>query len=340
MRLSGVRAFVAAALSTALLLSGCALTGNVSGNQVIAYFEDAGDLVVGGNVQALDVEIGSINRIELVTRDGLLLAEVTMAIDPSIELPTTDLEAVVRQTSLLGEQFVELVPGADGAPFLGAETVTIPVASTDRRVDVETFLSDLSAFIGTGGLEDLNRFTHAQAMILEDRGRRFGRTIEELERFTEVLSDRRFDIAGAIDHLASAGETLATNRATLLAFLDSLEEANVLLAEQGDELGRLFSSLRRFGSVSSRFLARNESAIDRQLKALRPVFRVLARSQGELRVDIAQLRTFFQLFPKSLGGGPGGNGSGDYVQVDAVLCEMLVDCNTKGEKGDVPGEGT
>lgn len=340
MRLSARRSFATTALATTLMFSGCALTGNVSGYEVVGYFEDAGDLVTGGTVQALDVEIGLIKDIELVTDDGRLLARVTVAIDPDVELPTTDLTAVVRQTSLLGEQFVELVPGTERPPFLGDEGVTIPVSATDRRVDVETFLSDLSAFIGTGGLQDLNRFTHAQALILEERGRRFGRTIEELERFTGVLSDRRFDIAGAIDHLASAAGTLATNRNTLLAFLDSLEEANALLADQGDELGRLFGSLRRFGTVSARFLSRHEGAINRQFKALRPVFRVLAKSQGELRVDIAQLETFFQLFPKSLGGGPGGEGSGDYVQVDAVLCEMLANCNTKGERGDVPGEGT
>lgn len=331
---------ISAVLGATFVLTSCALTGDVSGNEVVAYFEDVGDLVRGGNVQTLDVEIGLVKDIRLVTEGGRLLAEVTLAIDEGIELPTQDLKAIVRQTSLLGEQFIELVPGHEGPPFLGSDPVVIPVADTDRRVDVETFLSDLSGFIGTGGLEDLNRFTHAQALILEDRGRRFGRTIEELETFTGVLADRRLDIGSAIDHLASAGSTLADNRGTLLDFLDSLEQANVLLAEQGDELGRLFSSLRRFGTVSARFLARHEDAIDRQFKALRPVFRVLARSQRTLRVDIAQLRTFFELFPKSIGGGPGGKGRGDYVQVEAVLCEMLVECGTKGERGDVPGEGT
>jgi hypothetical protein len=41
-----------------------------------------------------------------------------------------------------------------------------------------------------------------------------------------------------------------------------------------------------------------------------------------------------------MGGGPGGTGKGDYIQAEAVLCEALSACNTKGEKGDVPGEGT
>ena len=310
----------------ATVSSSCALFTTDPSPELVAYFRDVGDLVEKGTVQVADVEVGSVQEIDLVTENGEMLARVTMSIDEGERIPADGLRAVVRQTSLLGEQFVELVPGPQAAPYLGATQVTIPVERTDRIVDVETFLGDVSAFVGGGGLED--------------RGRRFGETIEELEKFTSVLAGRRFDVEAAIDGLASAGSTLAANRDTLGSFLDSLADANALLAEQGDELTRLFSSLRRFGTVNARFLTRHEDAIDRQFRALRPILGGLAGAQGELRVDIAQLRTFFELFPKSLGGGPGGTGKGDYIQAEAVLCEALSACNTKGEKGDVPGQGS
>jgi phospholipid/cholesterol/gamma-HCH transport system substrate-binding protein len=325
-------------LVLAALLSGCG--PGTKDADVIAYFEDVGDLVRGGQVQVNDVEVGRIGSIDLVTRDGHMMGRVSVFLDPDVKVPAEGLSAVVRQTSLLGEQFVQLIPTGEGPPFVGDRQVEIPLERTLRRVDVETFLSDLSSFVGGGGLEDLNRFTHAQALILEDRGARFGQTLDELERFTSVLADRRFDVGAAIDALANASGTLASNKQTIDSFLDSLDEANILLAEQGDQLGRLFSSLRRFGTVSSRFLAQHETAIDRQFKALRPIFAGLAGAEGALRTDISQLRTFLELFPKSLGGGPGGKGKGDYIQVEAVLCEALSACHTKGEKGDVPGEGS
>lgn len=330
----------AALLAVAVSGSSCALMTTDETPEVVAYFENVGDLVEKGGVQVADVEVGSVQEIDLVMEDGQMLARVTMSIDPDERIPADGLGAVVRQTSLLGEQFVELVPGPQRAPYVGGDEVTIPVERTDRIVDVETFLGDLSAFVGGGGLEDLNSFTHAQALILEERGARLGETIEELEKFTSVLAGRRFDVEAAIDSLASAGSTLAANRETLDSFLDSLEDANALLAEQGGGLRRLFTSLRRFGTVNARFLVRHEDAIDRQFRALRPILGGLAGAQGELRTDITQLRTFLELFPKSLGGGPGGTGKGDYVQAEAVLCEALSACNTKGEKGDVPGEGS
>lgn len=333
-----IKRVIVLAVVSALASSGCAFRAT-DDPDVVAYFRDVGDLVEAGQVQVNDVEVGRITDITLELQERDMVARVEIELDDDVSVAATDLSAVVRQTSLLGEQFVQLVPSGDAGPVLGEETVEIPLTATERRVDIEAFLTQLSSFVGGGGLDDLNRFTHAQALILEGRGERLGETIDELDTFTSILADRRDDLGAAIDSLASATGTLAANRQTMLEFLDSLDEANVLLAEQGGNLGRLFASLRRFGTVNARFLARHEDAINRQFKSLRPILRGLAGSSDELATDIVQLRTFFQLFPKSMGGGPGGTSGGDYVQVDAVLCEEFANCQTKGEKGNVPGQG-
>jgi phospholipid/cholesterol/gamma-HCH transport system substrate-binding protein len=326
-------------LSIMVIASGIAC-GNSSEPDVVAYFEDAGDLVTAAEVQVNDVKVGSVSEIQAIRREGQMVARVEMNLVDDSEIPAEGLQAVVRQTSLLGEQFIQLVPTTEAAPFAGDVSVTIELADTDRRVDIETFLADLSGFIGGGGLEDLNRFTHAQALILEGRGERFGRSISELRKFTDVLADRKSDIGSAIDHLASAGTELAANLGTLGSFFDSLEDANVLLADQSYEFGALLRSFRRFGAVNARFLARHEDAIDRGFKALAPILRGLAGAQHELRADITGLKTFFTLFPRSIGGGPGGDGKGDYIQADAIVCEVFSACSAGGSKGDVPGEGS
>jgi phospholipid/cholesterol/gamma-HCH transport system substrate-binding protein len=328
------------ALTVVTALGSCTLGGRTGDARVVAYFRDVGDLVTGAQVQVNDIEVGSVRDIKLQFEEGRMLARVTMSLDEDIEIASEGLSALVRQTSLLGEQFVQLVPASSDPPFLGSGEVVVPATRTDRRVDVETFLADLTGLVAGGGLEDLNRFTHAQALILEDRGRRFGETIVELERLTSVLAGRRSDIGAAIESLGSAATTLADNRATLDSFLDSLDDANALLADQGDELSRLFAALDRFGRVNARFLARHEDAINRQFRSLRPIFDALADTQAELRTDIAQLRTFLELFPRSFGGGPSDRGRGDYVQIEAVVCEDLANCHTRGEKGDVKGQGS
>ena len=194
------RAIVALAVVLALAASACTI-GDDGKHRVIAYFEDVGDLVEAGSVQMNDVEIGSVENIELVVRDGEMVARVTLAIDGDERIAREDLGALIRQTSLLGEQFVQLVPAAAGPPFVDGDRTVIPVERTDRRVDIETFLQDLAAFIGEGGLDDLNRFTHAQALILEGRSDTLGAAIEELDRFTGTLANRMQDVGIAIDRL-------------------------------------------------------------------------------------------------------------------------------------------
>lgn len=308
--------------------------------EVVAYFTDAGDLVEGSQVQISDVEVGRVTGIRLVVAGGRMVARVEMEVDPGANVRSGGMRAVVRQTSLLGEQFVQLVPGTSGPPLSEAQRVTIPASRTDRRTDVESFLTDLAAFVGQGGIEDLNRFTHVQALILQDRGETFGRVIDELEAFTGVLARRKADLGAAVDHLASAAGTVAANRATLNDFVDSLAEANALLAEQAGGLRRLFAALSRFGRVNARFLARHERGIARQIRALRPVLDGVARVRGELASDLDALDDFVRLFGRSFGTGPGGRGAGDYLQAEAVLCETLSACHTRGERGDVPGQGS
>ena len=333
-----LRRRLSALLVAALFLGSCGPGDDAA--PVVAYFGDVGDLVRGATVQVADVEIGSVTDIELVMQQGRMVAKVTMTVDEDHEIPATNLSGLIRQTSLLGEQFVELLPEDEGRPYVGEEATTIPLTRTDKRVDVETVLADVSGFVGSGGLEDLNRFTHAQALILEDRGHQFGEVISELELFTRVLANRRLDVGAAIDSLADASGTLVANKDTLDSFLDSLDEANVLLADEGDRFEDLFVALQRFGAVNARFLARHERNIDRNFQNLRPILRAIASSDDELRTDISQLRTFFELFPLSMGGGPGDRGAGDYIQVEAVLCEQLSRCHTDGSKGDVPGQGS
>jgi virulence factor Mce-like protein len=326
------------ALVAGLLASSC--SPGKDDAHVVAYFEDVGDLVPGATVQVSDVEVGTVDDIELVMQDGRMVAKITMTVPAEERISATGLTALVRQTSLLGEQFIALSSEGTGAPYVGEESITIPLERTDKRVDVETVLEDVSGFVGAGGLEDLNRFTHAQALILENRGREFGQVIEELELFTRVLASRHLDVELAIDSLADASSTLASNKQTMDDFFDSLEEANALLADEGDRFGDLFSALQRFGKVNARFLARHEDNINRNFDNLRPILRALASADDELRTDISQLKTFLELFPDSFGGGPGDTGRGDYIQAEAILCEQLNRCDTNGAKGDVPGQGS
>ena len=99
--------FALAVVAVGLAAAGCTLPGRVSGPvQLEATFDDVGDLVVDHAVEVADVRVGRVAHIEL-TDDFHAL--VTLEVQDDLQLPV-DSVAVLRQTSLLGEKFIELRP--------------------------------------------------------------------------------------------------------------------------------------------------------------------------------------------------------------------------------------
>ena len=80
--------------------------------RVNAQFEDVLDLVPQAGVKVNDVPVGRVERIDLA-QDGWT-AEVTVLVNGDVELPANAF-AKLRQSSLLGEKFVELAQPEDAS---------------------------------------------------------------------------------------------------------------------------------------------------------------------------------------------------------------------------------
>jgi phospholipid/cholesterol/gamma-HCH transport system substrate-binding protein len=104
----------------------------VSGYKVTAQFDDAAGLTPGTDVRMSGVKIGSVTEQRLDPKT--YFAEVTMAIDESIELPT-DTSARIVPEGLLGGNYVMLEPG-------GAEE-TIPAGGRIQYTQGAINLVDL-----------------------------------------------------------------------------------------------------------------------------------------------------------------------------------------------------
>jgi phospholipid/cholesterol/gamma-HCH transport system substrate-binding protein len=76
--------------------------------RVVAHFGDVLDLVPQAGVKVNDVAVGRVEKIELA-RDNKT-AVVTMLVNGGVRLPA-NAGAELRQSSLLGEKFVELNAG-------------------------------------------------------------------------------------------------------------------------------------------------------------------------------------------------------------------------------------
>lgn len=334
---------LALGLAAALISSSCAVLGfetACKGTEIIGKFAQVGDLVENANVQSSDVKIGTIKKIEL---DGWE-AQVTMCLNPEEKIPS-DVVAVVRTTSLLGEKFVDLQAQSEGEPYLQDGDI-LTSDQTSKATELEEVFAKLAGVLGTGNLEQINRFTSAQATILRDHADEFRAVLLDLRDFTDLLAQRKSDIAGAVDRLDSVASTLVDQTPILQRFLRSFAESSGVLADNKNGLRTLLFSLDRFTKISVQLLEQTEGGLNRQFQDLRPVLATLVANSANLRKTITTLASFSRYWPESM--------PGDYLQLDVCLAgendfgpgeqcpqaDGVDDPNLRSSERVLPGNGT
>ena len=114
----GAIVLLAAVGFVALAYEAADVKGN-GGYEIAAEFGSTGGLSVGDDVRISGIKVGQITaqRLDSIT----YVAKVSMAIDPTIKIPS-DSSARITAASLLGGNYLELMPGA-ATDTLGAGAV-------------------------------------------------------------------------------------------------------------------------------------------------------------------------------------------------------------------------
>jgi phospholipid/cholesterol/gamma-HCH transport system substrate-binding protein len=285
-------------------MTGC---GAGNDNVVVAEFLDVGDLVTRSNVQQSDAVVGTVGSIDLIERDGKWIAAVELRLDPDVVV-NSDTGAVVRSTSLLGEKYVDLVPGGEAAP-LGDRA--IPVERTSKAPELEAVFSHLGAILQSGALEDLAKITTASAMILEGQEENVGNVLDQTAKLVASLRAQKDAVASALDDLSSAAKTLNARTDTIARALDVSDDALGIVAAQQAELSELVTQLDRLGRPLGDLTRAHKDDIDAQLAAVNKIVPRLYEVRKTLEAAVEKLPDFTKLFARAA--------PGDYVQLDVYV---------------------
>ena len=275
--------------------------------EVEAIFRDVGDLATLSQVQASDVRIGTVTDIRL---DGYN-ARVTMEIEKDVGLPK-NAHAFIRQTSLLGERFVEILEPRSGKAVGELEDgAVIPLERTGIASTLDEVLAQLGAILESGGISDFAAFINSSAEIVRGREEKLGQAFAELRTLSGTLAGRAPEIGAAIDSFDAAFATFAAGSQTLKSGVSSSADASQILADQQQDLDRLIGSLDRFAAVSARYSTATTPASDRALKDIRRILDEVMKVTGDLDQSLTALARFTDLWPRVI--------PGDYVQLDVTV---------------------
>ncbi len=242
--------------------------------EVTVQFQDVLDLVPKSTVKVNDVSVGKVTAIDLEGYQAL----VTLQVRRDVELPDNAV-AELRQTSLLGEKFVELsAPDKGASSNQLADGDTIPIERAGRNPEVEEVLGALSLLLNGGGVAQLKTITQELNSALDGREDSARSVLRQLRTFMGQVDDNKADIVDAIEQLNRLAIAAEKQLPTIDKALDELPSALESIDRQRDDLVEMLQALDTLSSVAVDVIARSKDSTITSLKRLNPVLTQLAAS--------------------------------------------------------------
>ena len=277
---------------------------------VTAEFEDILNLVPRSEVKVNDVTVGEVTE---VWREGWH-AGVEMRIQNGVDLPDNAV-ALIRQTSLLGEKYVALLP-PPGKRAQGelSDGDHLPLAATGRNPEVEEVLGALSFLLNGGGVAQLKTISTELNTVMEGRQERIGHLLGELDTLVGSLDRQKEEIVDAMAAINRLTATLNREQDAVVEAMDTMGPAIAVLADQRRQLMSMLRSLDRLGEVGTRVIEGTRENLLADLRHLRPILRNLNEA-GQSLPNAMDLFISFP-FPKE---------ASEVVQGDYADTEIAMD---------------
>ena len=227
--------------------------------KVVAVFDSVAGLDNKSKVRVAGVPVGEVTNIRLLP-DGK--AEVTMAIRRDVELHRGAFAKVVN-LGLLGEKYVELVPGPENAPQISEQQVLrgtqpasidevtnqISAIATDVKAITESLRSVMTGPQGQQRLqeivENIRQITAQVRDLVAANRTNVDATIANTREITAQLRNEIPRLAESIEKVAnSLNGTLGENRQDIHAVVENLRKLSGDLRTTTDNLNAITGQVR------------------------------------------------------------------------------------------------
>lgn len=255
---------------------------------VTVQFQDVLDLVPRSMVKVDGVEVGRVESVALAA-DGWA-ADVLITLPGDVAVPQ-DATFSLQQTSLLGEKYVSIsVP--EGATGRIAAGTVVPLAATDRGVEVEEVLGALSMVLNGGAVEQVRTIAQEVNAALEGNETEVRALLGDLDTFVGGLDEQRAEIVRALDSLNALGGQLQARTGQIAAVLEGIGPGLAVLESQRTELVGMLASLDRLSDVGVDVINRSQDDVVEDLRLLTPTLEQLAVSAEDLAVSLSVVPTY------------------------------------------------
>ncbi len=273
-----------ALVSSALVLTGCAKSvyevplpgGADTGDnplKITVMFRDVLDLVPQTTVKVNDVTVGKVKAIKLKG----YVAQVSIEVRKDVDLPD-NARAQIRQTSLLGEKFVQLEPPTEPGTGKLSSGDTIGLDRTGRNPEVEEVLGALSLLLNGGGVGQLKTIFSELNNTFDGRESDVRSVLDQIRTFMGQLDQNKAAIITALENTNRLAVQLRKQDGTIKSALDNVPETLRSVNRQRDDLVKLLEALQRLSGVGVRVIKASKESTINSLRDLAPVLEGFAKA--------------------------------------------------------------
>jgi phospholipid/cholesterol/gamma-HCH transport system substrate-binding protein len=267
------------------------------GYRVNASFAEATQLATEADVRISGVPVGRVKTIEPDKETGR--STVVIELESRYAPLPSDARAILRQKTLLGETYVELTPGSEGAPPVAdggtlAESQVSPTVQLDeiyRTFDADTRLA-------------FQTWMQEQAKAIGDHGRDVNDALGNLAPFAEdaaelvdILNRQEGAVRSLVSNTGVVFEALTERDGQLRSLIENSNRVFQATAARDEQLKETFVALPTFERESAQTLERlAEFSVDTDplVTQLRPAARELSPTLQDLGALSPDLEALFR----------------------------------------------
>jgi phospholipid/cholesterol/gamma-HCH transport system substrate-binding protein len=249
----------------------------------------------GSKVTYNGVEIGRVDTISEIVRDGKPAAKFTLDVYPRyLSLIPTNVNADIKATTVFGGKYVSLTtPQNPSTQKLSASSV---IDARSVTTEINTLFQTITSIAEKVDPVKLNLTLSAAAQSLAGLGDKFGQSIVNANNVLDDVNPRMPQIRHDIQQLAGLGDTYADASPDLFDFLNNAVVTSRTINQQQKDLDQALLSAAGFGNTGAEIFEKGGPYLARGAADLLPSAQLLDTYSPAI---FCTLRNYHDIEPKA-----------------------------------------
>lgn len=259
---------------------------------ISAEFPQSGGIFTNAEVTYRGVTVGRVGQLHLIDNGVRVDLDLSNCSDPRIP---ADSAAAVADRSVIGEQYVNLIPPNGAGPYVHGGAV-IPMSRTTVPVSPQRLLTNLDQLVNSVDLPALRTMVSELGQAFNGRGQDLGSLLDSTNALLKSAQQNLPDTIALIDSAAGVLQTQLDEKQPLTSFTHNLNLLSQQLKASDGDIRTLLDDAPADLKVVDDFVRNNRTDLGSVLANLATTGETLVR-------HLDGLTEILELYPALAAGG-------------------------------------